>query len=147
MDNVEISLMNNTDFEAISPILSLEFDDFWSTTTLKEELENENSTYIVAKKADEIVGFAGIWKSVDDVHITDIVVKKNYRKNGIGSLLLKELISLTKKLNYKELTLEVNAKNEIAKKLYLKYGFKELGIRKNYYKNTDDAIIMTLYID
>lgn len=147
MDNVEISLMNNTDFEAISPILSSEFDDFWSTNTLKEELENANSTYIVAKINQEIVGFAGIWKSVDDVHITDIVVKKNYRQKGIGSSLLQELISLTKKLNYKELTLEVNAKNDPAKKLYLKYGFKELGIRKNYYHNTDDAIIMTLYIN
>lgn len=147
MDNVEISLMNNTDFEAISPILSSEFDDFWSTNTLKEELENANSTYIVAKINQEIVGFAGIWKSVDDVHITDIVVKKNYRQKGIGSSLLQELISLTKKLNYKELTLEVNAKNDPAKKLYFKYGFKELGIRKNYYHNTDDAIIMTLYID
>lgn len=147
MDNVEISLMNNTDFEAISPILSSEFDDFWSTNTLKEELKNANSTYIVAKMNQEIIGFAGIWKSVDDVHITDIVVKKNYRQKGIGSSLLQELISLTKKLNYKELTLEVNAKNDPAKKLYLKYGFKELGIRKNYYHNTDDAIIMTLYID
>ena len=147
MDNVEISLMNNTDFEAISPILSSEFDDFWSTNTLKEELQNENSTYIVAKINQEIVGFAGIWKSVDDVHITDIVVKKNYRQKGIGSTLLQELISLTKKMNYKELTLEVNAKNDPAKKLYLKYGFKELGIRKNYYHNTEDAIIMTLYID
>ena len=147
MDNVEISLMNNTDFEAISPILSSEFDDFWSTNTLKEELQNENSTYIVAKINQEIVGYAGIWKSVDDVHITDIVVKKNYRQKGIGSTLLQELISLTKKMNYKELTLEVNAKNDPAKKLYLKYGFKELGIRKNYYHNTEDAIIMTLYID
>lgn len=147
MDNIEISLMNNTDFEAISPILSTEFDDFWTVNTLKEELKNENSTYIVAKENGEIVGFAGIWKSVDDVHITDIVVKKNHRQNGVGSSLLLKLISLTKKMNYKELTLEVNSKNEAAKKLYLKYGFKELGIRKKYYKNKDDAIIMTLYID
>lgn len=147
MDNVEITTMTIEDFEAISPILVSEFDDFWTPNTLKKELENGDSEYIVIKLNHEIVGFAGIWKSVDDVHITDIVVKKSHRQKNFGSLLLQELIYMTQELNYKELTLEVNSKNEIAKKLYLKYGFKELGIRKKYYNNTDDAIIMTLYID
>ena len=147
MDNIEISTMNNTDFENISPILSTDFDDFWTTTTLKSELENEHSKYIVAKHQDKIVGFAGIWKAVDDVHITNIVVRKDFRNNGIGNLLLEKLISLTKELNFKELTLEVNANNTPAIKLYEKHGFKNLGIRKKYYNNTDDAIIMTLYID
>lgn len=146
MDNLKISNMNISDFEIISPILSSSFDNFWSNETLKSELNNSNSHYIVAKLDDQIVGFAGIWKSVDDVHITDIVVKKDFRKKGIGSLLLQKLIELTKSLNYKELTLEVNVLNEPAKQLYLKFGFKELGIRKKYYNNTDDAIIMTLYL-
>lgn len=146
MDNLEISDMTISDFEIIAPKLFLDYDDFWSPETLKAELANENSHYIVAKSKEEILGFAGIWKSVDDIHITDIVVKKSYRGNGIGNLLLQKLIELTKELNYTELTLEVNANNEIAKKLYLKNGFKELGIRKKYYNNTDDAIIMTLYI-
>ena len=127
MDNLEISNMTISDFEIISPILSSDFDDFWSSETLKSELNNENSEYIVAKLNSQIVGFAGIWKSVDDVHITDIVVKKDFRKNGIGSLLLQKLILLTKNSNYKELTLEVNANNIAAQKLYLKFGFKELG--------------------
>lgn len=146
MDNLEISDMTISDFEIISPILTSDFDDFWSIQTLHSELNNPNSHYIVAKINTEIVGFAGIWKSIDDVHITNIVVKKDFRKNGIGSLLLQKLILLTKELKFKELTLEVNSNNDPAKKLYLKFGFKELGIRKRYYNNTDDAIIMTLYI-
>ncbi len=146
MDNLKISDMTISDFEIISPILSSDFDNFWSAEILKSEIVNANSHYIVAKLNNKIVGFAGIWKSVDDVHITDIVVKKDFRKNGIGSLLLQKLILLTKELNYTELTLEVNSNNEIAKKLYLKFGFKELGIRKKYYNNIDDAIIMTLYL-
>lgn len=146
MDNLKISDMTISDFEILLPILFSDFDHFWSDETLKMELYNKNSHYIVAKADDEIVGFAGIWKSVDDIHITNIVVKKNYRRNGIGSLLLQNLITLTKELNFHELTLEVNSNNEAAKKLYLKFGFKELGIRKKYYNNTDDAIIMTLYL-
>lgn len=146
MDNVEISNMTISDFEVISPILNSDFDDFWSTEVLKSELNNENSFYIVAKYNDEIIGFAGIWKSIDDIHITNIVVKKDFRKNGIGTLLLQKLISLTNQFHYKELTLEVNSSNIPAIKLYSKFGFKKLGIRKKYYNNTDDAIIMTLYL-
>lgn len=135
--------MNLDDFQKIEPIYNIEFDDFWKPQNLKSELQNVSSKYIVAKENGEIVGFAGIWYSVDDAHITNIVVRKNYRSKGIGSLLLEKLIELAKTKD--SLTLEVNTKNEIAQKLYLKYGFKNLGIRKKYYDGIEDAYIMTLY--
>ena len=135
--------MNLDDFQEIEPIYNLEFDDFWKPQNLKSELQNVSSKYIVAKENGEIVGFAGIWYSVDDAHITNIVVRKNYRNKGIGSCLLEKLIELAKAKT--SLTLEVNTKNEIAQKLYLKYGFKNLGIRKKYYDGIEDAYIMTLY--
>lgn len=135
--------MNLGDFQEIEPIYNLEFDDFWKPQNLKFELQNVSSKYIVAKENGEIVGFAGIWYSVDDAHITNIVVRKSYRNKGIGSLLLEKLIELAKPKT--SLTLEVNTKNEIAQKLYLKYGFKNLGIRKKYYDGIEDAYIMTLY--
>lgn len=135
--------MNLGDFQEIEPIYNLEFDDFWKPQNLKSELQNVSSKYIVAKENGEIVGFAGIWYSVDDAHITNIVVRKSYRNKGIGSLLLEKLIELAKPKT--SLTLEVNTKNEIAQKLYLKYGFKNLGMRKKYYDGIEDAYIMTLY--
>mgnify|MGYP002728572383 FL=1 len=135
--------MNLGDFQEIEPIYNLEFDDFWKPQNLKSELQNVSSKYIVAKENGKIVGFAGIWYSVDDAHITNIVVRKSYRNKGIGSLLLEKLIELAKTKT--SLTLEVNTKNEIAQKLYLKYGFKNLGIRKKYYDGIEDAYIMTLY--
>lgn len=135
--------MNLGDFQEIEPIYNLEFDDFWKPQNLKSELQNVSSKYIVAKENGEIVGFAGIWYSVDDAHITNIVVRKSYRNKGIGSLLLEKLIELAKTKT--SLTLEVNTKNKIAQKLYLKYGFKNLGIRKKYYDGIEDAYIMTLY--
>ena len=135
--------MNLGDFQEIEAIYNLEFDDFWKPQNLKSELQNVSSKYIVAKENGKIVGFAGIWYSVDDAHITNIVVRKSYRNKGIGSLLLEKLIELAKQKT--SLTLEVNTKNEIAQKLYLKYGFKNLGIRKKYYDGIEDAYIMTLY--
>lgn len=138
--------MTLDDFSEIKSIYNSEFDDFWNINILKSELENLNSKYIVAKSDDEIVGFAGLWFSVDDAHITNIVVKKDKRHIGIGSKLLEELIDLTKKQKKLSITLEVNTKNIPAQNLYLKYGFENLGIRKKYYNGIEDAFIMTLYV-
>jgi len=144
MDNIEISKMNVSDLESIKNILLTDFDDFWNYNIFKSELENPNSTYIKAKLDGAIIGFAGIWKSVDDVHITNIVTKKDSRKNGIGSELLKNLIELAKnEEGITSITLEVNSNNIAAQKLYEKYGFKNVGLRKKYYNSTYDAIIMT----
>lgn len=140
---IQIHKMTIQDLEQISNILNTEFDDFWNENLLKSEIENPNSKCIMAKSNDEIVGFACIWKAVDDIHVTNIVVKKIYRNQGIGSLLLKELIEISNKENVVSLTLEVNASNLPAQNLYEKYGFKVLGRRKKYYNGIEDAIIMT----
>ena len=137
--------MTFSDLDSISPILLTDFDDFWTVNTLKSELENDNSHYIVARINNQIVGFAGIWKSVDEVHITDIVVKKDFRGNGIGNVLLEHLISISKSMEeINSITLEVKEENIIAQNLYKKYNFVALGIRKNYYGLNKNAIIMTL---
>lgn len=143
--NLEIYNMTLEDLKLLKDNLTTDFDDFWSYEILQTELNNPNSEYFIAKQDNEILGFAGIWKSIDDVHITDIVVKKIYRKKHIGSALLQKLIDTAKEQNFKSITLEVNENNLPAINLYSKFLFKKLGIRKKYYKNKDNAIIMTKY--
>ena len=147
MCNVNINKMTIEDFKTIEENFTTEFDEFWTSSILEEELKNENSYYIVAKVKEEIIGFAGIWFSVDDIHITNIAVRKDLRGNGIGSILLNELIKISKETDKQFLTLEVKDTNEPAKCLYKKHGFKIQGIRKKYYNNKEDAIIMTLIIN
>ena len=142
--NLELNNMKVSDLNSISDVLETEFDNFWNYNVFKQELENKNSIYIVAKLEDKIVGFGGIWKSVDDVHITNIVVKKDCRHLGLGTKILDKLINIAKDLKFSSITLEVNENNEIAIKLYEKFRFKKLGIRKKYYNNSDNAVIMTL---
>ena len=142
--NIKIDRMNLDDLKSIKDILSLEFDDFWNYNILKDELESKNSKYIVVKDIEsnnEIVGFAGIKIFIDEADIMNIVVKKDYRNKGIGSLILENLILLCNKSNLKSLSLEVNEKNIPAINLYKKFGFKNIGIRKNYYKD-ENGIIM-----
>ena len=141
--SLEIYNMTDYDLSLIKDILISDFDDFCSYYVLQEELNNPNSEYFVAKLENNILGFAGIWKAVDDVHITDIVVKKSNRQTGIGSNLLEKLIQTAKSQNFNSITLEVNEHNQPAINLYLKYGFKNVGFRKKYYGNKDNAIIMT----
>ena len=144
MKDIKIEKMTLSDLDKISGILTTDFDDFWNKNILKTELENSFSKYIVAKIDTEIVGFAGVIDTIDQLEITNIVVRKSYREQGIGNKLLGELINIAKKNNKNEMILEVNNKNFAAIKLYEKNGFKNIGIRKKYYHNIDDAIIMSL---
>lgn len=139
-----INEMNLQDLENIKSCLLTDFDDFWSYNILKQELENGKSKYFVAKQENEIVGFAGIMLIIDEVNIMNIVVKKDKRNLGVGSLLLEEIVKYSKIHNATSITLEVNEKNIPAIKLYEKYGFKQVGIRKKYYNNEDNAILMDL---
>ena len=139
-----ISEMNVQDLEDIKDCLLTDFDNFWSYNILKQELENGKSKYFVAKQENEIVGFAGILLIIDQVNIMNIVVKKDKRNFGIGSLLLEEIIRYSKIHNATSITLEVNEKNIPAIKLYKKYGFKQVGLRRKYYNNEDNAILMDL---
>ena len=143
---MEISEMTLADYEIIKDKLQEEYDDFWTESILKKELEDVNSEYIVIKSNEDILGFAGIWKSPVDCQITNIVVKKTCRKQGIGSLLLEKLIEIAKTTSFEMVGLEVNENNISAIKLYEKYGFQKVGVRKKYYNNTDNAILMDLKI-
>ena len=144
-NNIIIDKMSIDDLDSIKSVLQDEFDDFWNYNVFKEELKNENSYYIIAKLENNIVGFGGIWKAVDDVHITNIVVRKKFRKLGIGNVILEHLIKIGRNIqDINSITLEVNSKNTPAINLYLKFGFKKVGLRKNYYGLDENAIIMTL---
>ena len=143
--NIEIRSMSISDLDKIKNELETNFDDFWNYNIFKQELENPNSQYFVALLNEEIVGFAGIWTAVDDIHITNIVTRKDLRKQGIAKKLLEHLLIVSKQKNLSSLTLEVNEKNVPAIKLYEKYHFQKIGQRKNYYKQNENAIIMTYY--
>jgi len=143
MENVKIYDMTLEDFENIKDILISEFDDFWTPQILKNEIIGENKKYIVAKNDDAIVGFAGLFLSVDNVEIMNIVTKKTERGKGVGRMMLIKLIEFAKNNNYEAILLEVNENNIPARKLYESTGFEQIGFRKEYYNSTDNAIIMS----
>lgn len=90
-----------------------------------------------------VVGYGGIWLSVDEAHITTIASAPEVRGQGVGELVLNGLIDMGMELGAQFMTLEVRVSNTVAQNLYLKYGFEARGTRKRYYTdNNEDALVM-----
>lgn len=97
-----------------------------------------------------IVGFTGFWVMAGEAHITSIAVREDYRRKGIGELLMIAVFELALRLQADVVTLEVRVSNVNAQNLYIKYGFKAVGERRRYYLDRwpsgdtrEDALIMT----
>ena len=92
-----------------------------------------------------IFGFAGCWIVAGEAHITNIAVREQHRRQGIGESLLIALIDISMELGAELITLEVRASNTTAQSLYAKYGFIEVGVRRGYYTdNREDGVLMSL---
>lgn len=135
------------DEEDLDRIMEIEVESFttpWPKESfLLEITKNQLARYIVAEVDGLVVGYGGIWLVLDEGHITNIAVAKEYRGLGVGKKLIEGLISLCKDGGITAMTLEVRKSNIIAQNLYKSYGFVEAGIRPNYYTDVnEDAIIM-----
>ena len=109
-----------------------------------KELVNNNSSYLVLRYDNKIVGYGGIKIILDEAELMNIVTKKDKRNMGFARLILNELIEISKEHNCSKLNLEVNEKNSAAIHLYELFDFKQVGLRKQYYNGKDNAILMTL---
>lgn len=120
----------------------------WSIVLIKADLkDNPNASYFVAEEAGELVGFIGTHDIVGEINITNVAVRKSYRRNGVADKLMRAMFSeIQEKIDSgKEIvgvTLEVRVSNDPAIKLYEKFGFKAEGTRKGYYSDGEDALIM-----
>ena len=119
----------------------------WSVNALQYEIDNKESILKVAVRDNDVIGYMCIRTLLDITHVMKINVLPDYRRNGIGSALLIESLKKLRSLksDVKHVTLEVRASNSAAIELYNKFGFRETGNRRNYYKNPlEDGLVMQL---
>jgi len=133
--------------EDLDEVMSVEFDSFltpWSRFAFEEELTgNRLARYIVAVESGTVIGYAGTWLVINEAHVTNVAVSGQWRRQGIGRLLMENLMELARTNGMESMTLEVRVTNEAARHLYQQLGFVEAGIRKNYYSETkEDALIL-----
>lgn len=141
-------MIKDFDFVHIPSAVEIEalcFSDPWSENAFKDSLSSPYSHFKVWEE-ERVGGYIGFYALSGEGSITNVAVHPDFRKKGIGEALVKEVIRVGKELDLDYITLEVRVSNTPAKSLYLKCGFQEMGIRRNFYsKPKEDALIMNYF--
>tara|TARA_Y100000590_G_C15148263_1_gene798828 strand:- start:77 stop:514 length:438 start_codon:yes stop_codon:yes gene_type:complete len=126
---------NTSHLDQILQIEKMEFENPWTFNQIKADLlsikNSENLVYLIN---DEVVGYILGSLVLDEFHLNNIAVKKNFQSIGIGRMLMENLFYRLKNKKIKRIYLEVSDSNLHAQKLYKKMGFDQYGVRRNYYK-------------
>lgn len=120
-------------------------DDCYSETILKSDIDNDNYLVLVAVDGDDVVGYIDVFHMFDEANLIKIAVAPAKRKSGIGTSLLDYVVAKLKELGVAKLYLEVSCNNQTAIKFYQKHNLLQTTIRKKYYNDLSDAIIMTKF--
>ena len=131
----------------IPSVLLLEqacFSEPWSEAGLKEAVESPLYRYFVACEEDELFGYGGMFLAGDEANVTNIAVAPQLRKKGVGTGIVRALLAEAEADGAERVFLEVRVGNEPAKHLYERCGFREVGIRKDFYRGPkeDGAVYM-----
>lgn len=140
---MNIRKMTEADLPEICAIEQETFSDPWSEEDFRNSLLDEKNGYLVAVIDGAVVGYCGCWGIAGEGDIYNVAVKKEFRRQHIGEMLLKTLIKTSVELGITAFTLEVRASNTPAINLYESLGFEPAGLRKDFYsKPNEDAVIM-----
>lgn len=144
MENLVIEEVKEEDLETIYEIEKENFKDCWSKNYIlfHIKLPKDIRYFFVAREENKVIGYIVCWVSDFTAHLHNISVKKDYQNKGVGTKLLNFLIDILKKQGITEIVLEVRVNNFKAINLYKKHGFKEITIKKRFYPDGEDALMM-----
>jgi len=140
--------MQRDDLVAVLEIERRSFAQPWSRAFFDKELATPFARLVVAIEDNEprplVVGYTCRWRVTDEVHLLNIAVHPERRGRGLGRFLLEGIIDEAAGCGARVVFLEVRAGNVVARRLYRRLGFRDLGIRRAYYGPGQDAIVMEL---
>jgi len=129
--------------EAMRVIESASFPVSWGEGSFEKELEeNALARYLVALEDGAVAGYVGAWAVLDELHITTFAVDPARRGRGIGRRLLAALLANAVDEGACWTVLEVRESNVAAIALYQSFGFRQVGLRKKYYENGENALVL-----
>jgi [ribosomal protein S18]-alanine N-acetyltransferase len=141
---LEILRMRRRHLKGVMAIERQVYPRPWSPNLFLSEMnEMRNRCYVVAKLGRDVVGYGGIMSYGDEAHVTTIAVDPKHHRRRIGTRILYELVQEALRMGARAVSLEVRVSNWGAQRLYSRFGFRPVGIRKNYYQETgEDALVM-----
>ena len=141
-----IEKMKEKHLDGVLEVEELSLKSPWSRKMFEEEINSKTAIYKVITEDEKVVAHMGMHCVCGEGHITNVAVHPEHRRKNMASTLINNFILYAKENQFEFLTLEVRKSNEAAIALYTKFGFKEVGVRKNYYEHKEDAILMTLVL-
>jgi ribosomal-protein-alanine N-acetyltransferase len=131
------------DLPQVMELERLAFPNPWTPGLFLHELKLSFSRlYLARNAARRLLGYACWWLVGDEVHILNVAVHPDARRNGTGRALVQRVVEDALAHNAASVSLEVGRRNEPATALYRSMGFSEVGLRRNYYGQGEDAVIM-----
>lgn len=138
-----VELLGRDDLGDVLAIEKAQFDDPWSMRTLREELDDRSRRYTKATLDGALAGYLGVMLVEHEAHVNTIATAPGMEGHGVATALLLEGIRAVVSAGVRDLTLEVASRNLRAQRLYERFGFAPVGIRRGYYQRSgDDAIVM-----
>jgi len=145
-----IRAMTLSDLDSVIRIEELSFQCPWTRDQFSAELVRAPVSRCLVAVIEEdgdctsesVAGFIMAWLVVDELHVTNLAVAPKARRCGVAAALLERSIQDATELGAVWCQLEVRASNTAAIGLYGGFGFKPLGVRKRYYHNGEDAVVM-----
>lgn len=143
-EEVELAPMRRRHLRQVLKIEAQVYPRPWSSTLfLQEMVRRSDRYYIVARHAAQVVGYAGLMITGPEAHITTIAVDPALHRQRIGIKMMLDLVDEARTRGCRSVSLEVRKSNTGAQKLYERFGFKAVGMRRGYYIETgEDAIVM-----
>jgi ribosomal-protein-alanine N-acetyltransferase len=132
------------ELERIGEIDRASFAQPWSPLSFASVFKDEKYLLLVAECEAEICGFGVAYTVGDEGEIATIAVDENFRGRGLGAKILQALCDFCAQRGAHTIFLEVRPSNQSARCLYKRFGFEQVGVRRGYYDNGEDAIIMRM---
>jgi len=145
MNKYIISKMKKSDINEVFELEALIHPNHhWSKDSFYNEQANNLASYYCIRTEDRtLAGFGGIWKIIDEAHITTLGIHPDFRRRNLAKALIVRIVEECYENMIKYITLEVRESNQAAINLYEKFLFSSIGVRKKYYQdNNENAIIM-----
>jgi [ribosomal protein S18]-alanine N-acetyltransferase len=141
---LEITRMRRRHLKGVMAIERQVYPRPWSPNLFLSEMsELRNRAYLVARIGKDVVGYGGVMCYGEEAHVTTIAVDPAHHRRKIGTRVLYELVQESIRMGGRAVSLEVRVSNWGAQVLYSRFGFRPVGIRKNYYQETgEDALVM-----